>query len=393
MKKIFAVLLCTALLVPFFVSAQDNIFTNPWDERFNNALRKYRTVGGAVAIVKNGKVVYEYYYGRQGKRDTLVNAQTKFHTASVAKMVTAIGVMRLVEQGFIDLDTDLSQYFKFPVGNPRHKSTPVTLRQVMSHTSSISGDSNFGSKKHDLEWLLTPDRNTNKQWNEYAPGTKYQYANLNGGLLGAIIECLSGMSVDQFMKQQVFDPLDIEAAYNASLIKDLNTVSWRFKKDGSTIMSAENMKRNSGYYQDTCDYKNHYYKTVGGLFISARDLARLAYVLCKDGVVDNVRLLKPETIKLMRANQASIPNSSVVTDKSSYGLNVDISIDDMTPVKWYGHQGMIEELICNAYFCPELDASVVLLTNGCSKKRTNRVGNISRDVMDIAYDFLTESGF
>ncbi len=393
MKKFFAVLLCAALLMPFLASADIYPFHNPWDDRFNDVLRKYSTVGGAIAIVKNGKIVYEYYYGRQGKRDMPVNAQTKFHTASVAKMVTAIGVMRLVEQNFIDLDTDLSQYFKFRVGNPHYKSTPVTLRQVMSHTSSISGDSNFGSRKHDLEWLLTPNRNTNKQWNDYAPGTRYQYANLNGGLLGAVIECLSGMSADQFMKQQVFGPLNIEAAYNVSLIEDINTVSWRFKKDGNVIISAERMKKNSGYYNDTSDYKNHYYKTVGGLYISARDLARLAYVLCKDGVVDNVRLLNPETIKLMRTNQATIPNSSVKTEKSSYGLNVDISLNDMTPVKWYGHQGMIEEFVCNAYFCPDLDASVVLLTNGCSKKMTNHVGNISRAVMDVAYDYLTGNGF
>ncbi|MDO5021820.1 MAG: serine hydrolase domain-containing protein [Eubacteriales bacterium] len=386
MKKLFAILLCMALVMPLFfnVAAEEN-----WDERFKQVLRKHSTVGGAVAIVKEGKVVYEYYYGRQGKKDVPVNANTKFHTASVAKMVTAIGVMQLVEQGLIDLDKDLSTYFNFPVGNPRYKSTPVTLRQVMSHTSSINGDSSFGSKKHDLEWLLTPNRSTNKQWNNYAPGTQYQYANLNGGLLGSIIECLTNISADQYMKKHVFEPLEIEAAYNVSLIKDINTVSWLFKSNGDIIESAERTYKKSGYYKDTSDYKNHYYKTVGGLYISARDLARITYILCNDGTMDGVRILNKETVELMRINQGAVPNSSVTTDKSSYGLNVDISVNDMTPVKWYGHQGVKEKFICNAYFCPELDASVVLLTNGCSKKKTNHVGNISRAVINTAYEFLT----
>jgi CubicO group peptidase (beta-lactamase class C family) len=383
MKKLI-LLLCIIILLPTMGLSES------LDDKFAYTLSKYNTTGAAIVIMRGGKIEYEYYYGRQGRKSEKVTENTHFHNASVAKMITALGVMKLYDEGKIELDKNISEYFNFPVGNPKYKDVPVTIRQVMSHTSSISGKSKYASRKHDLEWLLTPDRDSNSQWRNWAPGTKYEYANLNGGLLGSIIECISGMSVDDYMKKEFFEPLNIDAAYSTTLLNDKENISWKFNAKGEIVENARQMLKRNESYEDTCDYKNSYYKTVGGLRVRAKDLARLTYILCKDGSVDGIEFLKPETVKLMRTNQGEIVNSSVTTSDSNYGLNVDISLNDMTPVKWYGHQGTLGTFVCNAYFNPELDSVVVLLTNGCNMKKNNYVCNISRAVMDVAYEYLTE---
>ena len=383
MKKLI-LLLCIISLLPVMGLSES------LDDKFAHTLAKYNTSGAAIVIMRGGEIEYEYYYGRQGRKSEKVTENTHFHNASVAKMITVLGVMKLYDEGKIELDKNISEYFNFPVSNPRFRDVPVTIRQIMSHTSSISGNSKYASRKHDLEWLLTPDRDSNSQWRNWAPGTKYEYANLNGGILGSIIECISGMSVDDYMKKEFFEPLNIDAAYSTTLLKDKENISWKFNAKGEIVENARQMLKRNESYEDTCDYKNSYYKTVGGLRVRAKDLARLTYILCKDGSVDGIEFLKPETVKLMRTNQGEIANSSVTTKDSNYGLNVDISLEDMTPIKWYGHQGTLGTFVCNAYFNPELDSVVVLLTNGCNMKKNNYVCNISRAVMDVAYEYLTE---
>lgn len=127
-------------------------------------LEKRRCTGAALLCARDGVLVYEHYYGYADKeQEKPVTAETYFRTASVSKLITGIGVMTLVEDGLIDLDADLSDYFGYPLRNPYHPDKPITMRMVMSHTSSITDRGGYSNGSSSLRAML--DVNNNRKGN------------------------------------------------------------------------------------------------------------------------------------------------------------------------------------------------------------------------------------
>lgn len=142
----------------------------------------------------DGEILYGYDFGyKNASRTWPVSLDTCFHAASVTKMVSAIGLMQLLEEKNIPLDTPVKDVVGFQMVNPAFPEADITIRQVLSHTSSIKETQ-----------YLKPNWEALRAENNYfsmrkAPGTAYEYSNLNGGLIGAMIEALSGQSVNTYM--------------------------------------------------------------------------------------------------------------------------------------------------------------------------------------------------
>ena len=177
---------------------------NPEAEAAATQVFKNAKVRSGVLIVgKYGAPLVQTAYGVRNRAKDPVTLNTQFRVASVTKLVTAIGLMRLWDAGLFDLDAPLSDYLPMPVVNPAWPTQEVTARQILSHTSSIRQ----GMRYHPTWESL--DVNNNYFDKAVEPGSKYQYANLNGGLAGSLIEALSGLSVNSCMKAVLFDPLFI----------------------------------------------------------------------------------------------------------------------------------------------------------------------------------------
>ena len=117
--------------------------------------KNHHTVGGAVIIARDGEIVYEHYYGYASKTGrSRVTKDTYFRLASVTKMVTAIRVMQLVEEGVLDLDRDISEYLGYQVGNAYYPQTPITLRMLMTHTSSLNQHGGYQRSDRSLSELI-----------------------------------------------------------------------------------------------------------------------------------------------------------------------------------------------------------------------------------------------
>lgn len=331
------------------------------DAFFSALFEESRAVGGVVLVAQQGAHLYDFSYGYADRRHTrAVTPDTVFKAASVTKLVTAIGMLRLVDQGLIDLDEPLAQATGQPIINPLYPEAAITLRQVMSHTSSIASTASYSRT---VPWETIP--RSSDYFLSGAPGTVYEYANLNGGLLGSLIERLSGQSLNTFMRQQVFDPLGINAAYAAPLLPDPSALSATFKTDGSLYISAESYLEDDAAYDDSCDPDTHYRAAVGGLYISASGLETLGMALAGGGQVSGVQLLSPEMARMMQLDQSLLAGSSV-TAESPYGLclyrlNLDGDV-------WYGHQGRWEGLVVDLFFERETETVVVLVANGVRRK-------------------------
>ncbi len=347
--------------------------TQSADSYFDRVFSAKEAQGAAVVAARGGTVLYEYYYGRRSAANgEPVTRDTLFRVASVTKMVSAVGVMQLVEDGRIGLDEPLGDYYGHRVENPKKPGSPITLRQVLSHTSSLAKEAGTRPNWSDLN-------KSRRYFTKYAPGTRYEYSNLNGGLLGSVIELVSGMSVDAYMKKNVFGPLGIDAGYSAGLIEKPVNLSALFNEDGTLYLSAEDLIGQAAGYDDTCDPLNHCERTVGSLLISAEGLARLASALCEGGKAGGPRLLEEETALAMRQDQQGAFMSTVLC-QSGYGLGLERFGELTGPgYEWYGHQGRWEGLVANVLFQPDRRLALVLICNGSDVVLRDRVNKTAVD--------------
>ena len=140
MKKLIAMVLCLMLMPLGHSLAEENSL----DEAVAKVLSGHKTTGAALYVAKDGEIVYEYLYGYADKKAGIpVSEDTYFRTASVTKMISAIHIMQLVEQGLLDLDENIGTYFGYSVTNPYVGNAPVTLRHLMTHTSSLNSQGGY----------------------------------------------------------------------------------------------------------------------------------------------------------------------------------------------------------------------------------------------------------
>lgn len=327
--------------------------------QFTNA----KAVGGAVLVSQAGQRIYSFYFGAGDKRGTRpVDEDTVYKIASVTKMVTAIGVMQLAEAGQLNLDAPLTDASGQPIRNPWHPDMDITLRQALSHTTSLLSGAPYTSA---IQWERI-DLSDTKYFSKRAPGNRYEYANLNGGILGSAIERATGQSLNTYMTEHIFAPLGINAAYAAHLLPDPEPLSNTYMPDRTIYLSAEKyIEADTSEYEDTCDPDAHYRASVGSLYISLSGLEKLAQVLACGGETGGVRLLSSRAVELMRADQAALPGSSV-TGESPYGLGLyRFTAED--GVTWYGHQGRWEGLLVDAFVEPLTQTTVVFVMNGVTR--------------------------
>ena len=125
-----------------------------------------------------------------------VTEHTLFRTASIAKMVTALLVLRLQTCGKLSVQEDVSDFLGYPVRNPSHPDAPVTLGMLLSHTSSVVDSPAYFSSfaaPVPLRLLLSDPQ----AWLPDAPGTRFRYSNLAAGMIGCMLESRFGVSFEQ----------------------------------------------------------------------------------------------------------------------------------------------------------------------------------------------------
>ena len=174
-------------------------------------MKESRIPGLAAAVVKDGKLHWTGSYGWANMRDKKpVNDQTLFQLASISKTITATAVMQLVEQDRIALDADINSLLPFPLRNPRHPEIPITLRQLLTHTSSLRDnwgvlegtwvqDRDFPhSLAESMARYFTPGGryySRGKNFYEWAPGSKSRYSNVAFAMVAFIAQTRAGVPI------------------------------------------------------------------------------------------------------------------------------------------------------------------------------------------------------
>ena len=387
----------------------------------------------SVAAIRSGEVVYERHFGHRTidnadpAKSKPANAATLYRVASITKVVTALGVMRLVEQGRLDLDTDIGTYFGSRVRNPHFPDVPITLRMLLSHTSSLRDDADyvFGAG-HDMRGFLASG---GKMWSAKGePGTYFKYCNLNSGVVGTIMEKVTGERFDRLMKRLVIDPLGLSGGYNAAelpreRVADM-AVLYRKATAGETqvwdpkgpwIPQADDYSTQAPVNRAGPDYaigsNGALMSPQGGLRASVADLVRVMRMFLGRGTLDGKPFLRPKTIEGMFARQWKSDGTNGESWRGTmqaWGLGLQRWVDASGPNSGdrlvegggfapVGHTGDAYGLHGGFFFDPDRHEGLIFLASGTGFDPSTEPGRYSgkhryeERIIDAVFRFLRRS--
>jgi len=260
--------------------------------------------GGVVHRIEDG--VADVSTGRR------ITADDPARAASISKLVVAIGVMRLVEDGRLALDTDVSGYLGWSLRHPGEPETPITLRLLLSHMSGLTDAAGYGAPFNApiREKLADP-----AVWDaDQGPGKYFRYANINYPIIATVMEAVTGERFDQLMDRLVITPLGLQACFNWASCSDATAgrAVVLYDRDRQ-ILADDNRGRRPDcpVTPDTgggCDLSllkpgvnGGAFAPQGGLRISANDLSVIGRLLLSGGQINGVRLLHPDSVDLILA--------------------------------------------------------------------------------------------
>lgn len=265
-----------------------------------------------------------------------VTADDPVRVASISKLVTAIGVMKLVEAGKLDLDADVSAALGWRLRNPAFPDRPITLRQLLSHTSSV--------RDHDDQYAIPLGATVAAamadptSWDpRHGPGDRYfTYANMNFPIVGSLVERASGERFDLWMRREMLAPLQLDACFNWPTCSDA-AVARAVQLDGPDGSPKKDDLHGARpacpvFVSDgeACNLARWRLGDNGGLFapqgglrISARGLARIGRMLLNGGALDGVRILSPQSVETLLAQVWTFDGRNGATEHGflcSFGL-------------------------------------------------------------------------
>lgn len=194
----------------------------------------------AMALIEDGEISTDYFYSI----DKPVNENTVFPVASISKWVTSFGVLKLVEKGKLDLDEPVDNYLtRWHLPESEFDNKKVTVRKLLSHSSGLIDDLGYSGflpneTVQNIEESLTKATDTDYSHGVaivgYEPGSKYMYSGAGYTILQLLIEEISGKSFQEYMTQEVLEPLNMENSTFALAEKPNIQLAQIYKSDGET---------------------------------------------------------------------------------------------------------------------------------------------------------------
>ena len=259
--------------------------------------------------------------------------------ASITKLHVALGVMRMVEQGRLDLDRDVSDWLGWPLRNPAFPDRPITLRLLLSHRSGLRDGVNYAIPKGiTLRDAILPDDAYDL---EHEPGTFFRYSNLNFPVIASVMEAVSHERFDRLMDGLVLKPLRLDACFNWTTCDEsrFGRAVVLYAPDGSVLRDDLKGERPAclvvAAADGSCELESYrlasngaLFSPQGGLRISVRDLTRTGRLLLAGGrLPDGKRFLSEASMAELSRLAWRFDGANGDTEQKfycGYGLAVQI---------------------------------------------------------------------
>lgn len=371
--------LTTLALIAFTLSSQGQAAKTEAD--IQAIMQQHDMVGLAVAVVKKGEIVYSRSFGlKDVETQTPLSTNDIFRIASISKSFTVTALMQLVEAGKLSLNEDVSKLVGFQVRNPNYPDKVITLRMMLSHTSSINDSQGYFT-------LDTIDPAKNPDWaacyNNYEPGTRYEYCNLGFNMAGTILEKLSGERFDQYVKHHILNPLGLYGGYNVNSLNASRFVTlYAYNPDSSSFSPSP-----SAYAPRREEIRNYkmghstpIFSPTGGMKTSATDLAKYMTLHMKQGKYNGTRIISKKSARQMQAKIAD----------NGYGLALKTERNLIPGKAMVGHTGNAYGLYSAMFFQPKEQYGFVVITNGTSAPEVNEYNVALAAVINSLYNNLVK---
>ncbi len=372
------------ILLMLFISTSIFGQISKLDSLLNNVFTQNTLLGFSVAVIKGDSLVYNKGFGlRDVGRNLPIDNNTSFRIASISKTITALTLMTLYDKGLFGLDEDISKYIGFNLRNPNFPNDTITIRKILSHTSSLNDGDGYdsflsataGSNIPSLQSLLIPSGSyySSNMFQTKSPKSNYfQYANINFGVIGTLIEKLSGKRFDIVVRENVLIPLGIDGSFNIQDLTNINNLSALYRRSGNSwsaqVDNYNGVKpppRNLANY--TIGTNGVIFSPTGGLRISAKDLAKIMTVLKNDGKYGDIRIISEnaanEMLKTVWSYNGSNGNNYYGIF-NRYALGNHTTTDLLPGQTLIGHPGEAYGLISDMYFSKSKNYGIVFICNG-----------------------------
>lgn len=314
-------------------SAKVDALMAPWSQ--NN------TPGAAVIVIQDGKILHKKGYGMADlETRAAIGADTVFNIASVSKQFTAMAVMMLAERGKLSYSDPLAKFFpEFPAGQQ------ITIRHLLNHTSGLADFTiywkegqriNKGSARRTADDIIKFLIQQNKL--DFMPGEKWRYSNSGYVLLTAIVGKVSGVPFEQFVRENIFQPLGMNGS---------------FVYDGS---KSQIQNRAPGYIQNggtftKADFNpNNFIAGDGNIYCTAEDMYKW------DQALDTEKLVKAATL-------SEAFTSGSLSDGTRFNYGFGWGLGKYFGVPFVSHSGGTDGFVAHIARFPAQRFTVVLLSN------------------------------
>ena len=308
--------------------------------RIDRLLKGYiedNMLAGTVSLVaRKGKVVHFEAHGYRHKEEGVpMDKDTIFVIMSMTKPIASTALMMLFEEGHFLLDDPVSRWLpefaglQFASGGGRRgavdasasaepqRARPITIRHALTHTTGLRSAPRTGPRPANIVEGIA--RATARPL-AFNPGTRWSYGN-STDIVAALVEVISGQSLDEFVRERIFDPLGmVDTHYNVpeSKVNRKSAVYRPVEEQGYQIALAY-PPRNT---PPTTVFNGTY-----GLSSTAADYFRFHQMMLNGGELDGVRLLSPHTVSLMITNHIGETGVSLVGPGYGFGLGYSILMD------------------------------------------------------------------
>ena len=341
---------------------------------YQRILTKHHVLGSSL-LMRQREQEAQIHVSVGGNIQHTAQVDTLYRVASITKMATALTILRLWEADALSLDAPVSQYL--PDSQDIAALQDVTIRQLLCHTSGLR---DVPAYQYALDQGLPyQDVLQTEGVRGSMPGERFAYCNLGFGLLGCVMEQVTGKSLAQVMQEMVFQPLGMEATMDASTLQEERIMPIRrvVQRGKSRDVRITSLGKKSLTAPDSMRHFGH---TAGAMYTTCESLSKLLAFLQQEGAVENHQLMRPETLRMMMSPQASYGQLSPGMDYG-FGL-IRFSLPELPDMPIMGHQGFAYGCVDGAFFTK--NQQVIFLNGGASELRTGRLGMVNRDVLRYA---------
>jgi CubicO group peptidase (beta-lactamase class C family) len=389
MKKILVPLL---LLTCYALQLKSQSVYDSIDVSVKKFMEDMKVPGFATAIVKDGRIAWSKGYGQADiANNKAMSIDGIMNIGSVSKTFTTAAAMQLWEKGLIDLNADVSTYLDLKVRNPKYPDTPITVFQILTHTSSIIDSKAYGdsyacgdptlSLEDWIRGVLTDGGkfyNNGNSFGNWLPGSKRQYSNVAFGLLGLIVEKVAKQPFNSYCREHIFQPLGMK--HTGWMLSEVDTnnyirpyayVTEENRKDylPYTRMFPNESAFKAGGLVPVCLYSFPNYPD-GLVRTSVRELSYYLAAMLNGGELHGKRILKKETIDKMLSIQLKFDHTQGLTWRTS---------EFETPtgkVKLWGHSGLDPGIQTFLFFNPANKTGVITFQNNPADGIPGIVGKV-----------------